>query len=88
MMKSVRLLVAMLIAFVVQMANAQQYILTKTPQRIILNLTTTPSESMAVTWRTVGQITKPEIQIAAPTAWTQFEKEAGIVEVKSSKIIS
>ncbi len=37
------------------------------PQRIILNLTTTPARSMAVTWRTVAEVGNARAQIAAAT---------------------
>lgn len=35
------------------------------PERIILNLTTTPSQSQAVTWRTRAKINEPKAQIAS-----------------------
>lgn len=44
------------------------------PERIILNLTESPSSSIAVTWRTNNQYDNSEVQFAELTPWTEFEK--------------
>lgn len=40
--------------------------------RIILNLTTDPSRSISVTWRTSVPLTNPLVQYAIATPWTEF----------------
>jgi hypothetical protein len=46
------------------------------PERIILNLTDTPTESMTVTWRTCAQEMIPLVQIALFTKSADFEENA------------
>lgn len=67
---------------------AQYYTKPKTPQRIVLNLTETPSTSIAVTWRTIGEIKKPEVQIAEPTNWIEFKKNYRSVDLRNIKVIT
>lgn len=54
-----------------------------TPDRIILNLTSTPETSIGVNWRTDTTITKGEIQIALATHGTQFLKNVRTVYAES-----
>jgi len=78
-------LIVLLFVVLINSVNAQYYTKEKTPQRIIINLTATPTTSMAVTWRTVGAIDKPEVQVAEPTAWTEFEQNAKSMKVTTTK---
>jgi len=54
----------------------QQIYPSKIPDRIILNLTATPSASMAVTWRTDTTVTKGIAQIAVATPDLSYSKSA------------
>ena len=46
------------------------------PQRIILNVTAAPANSMAVTWRTVQLIQLPQVQVALAGRWMDFAEKA------------
>lgn len=87
-MRELNLIVVIFILAFTHNANAQYYINSKTPQRIIINLTATPTESMAVTWRSIGEINKPEVQIAEATDWIEFEKKSRSIIPKSKKFIT
>ncbi|HBL77567.1 MAG: hypothetical protein A2W90_15745 [Bacteroidetes bacterium GWF2_42_66] len=87
-MRKINFIAAILILIVTQNTYAQYYTTAKTPQRIIINLTETPAISMAVTWRTVDEINKPEVQIAEATNWTEFEKNTRSIYPQSKKFIT
>ena len=87
-MRNLRFIALIIAVSIVSQVKAQYYTKEKTPQRIIINLTATPTESMAVTWRTVGLLNKPEVQITEPTAWTEFEQSARSIHAKSKKFIT
>jgi 3',5'-cyclic AMP phosphodiesterase CpdA len=53
------------------------------PERIILNLTENPAESMAVTWRTCAKEKVPMIQIALFTKSPYFEENAETIHAES-----
>ncbi len=57
------------------------------PQRIVLNLTAEPSQSMAVTWRTIGKVKNPVVQIAEAGDWTQFQASAVGARATSEEIV-
>ncbi len=46
------------------------------PQRVILNLTTEPATSMAVTWRTESPFPQSVVQYSVTTPWIEYEKQA------------
>ncbi|MBK8946350.1 MAG: fibronectin type III domain-containing protein [Ignavibacteriae bacterium] len=71
--------------FIVNLNYAQD---NKIPERIIITLTETPTNSMAVNWRTVEEIMKPEVQVAEPTAWTEFESNTKSFNVLSKKLLT
>jgi 3',5'-cyclic AMP phosphodiesterase CpdA len=56
------------------------------PQRIVLNLTAEPSKSIAVTWRTNGEVSNAAVQVAEAGEWTEFQKGALSTKVTSEKI--
>ncbi len=58
----------------------------KTPLRILLSLTATPTESMAVTWRTKEKLETPQVQFAIASDWTDFEDSATSIEAKTEKV--
>jgi hypothetical protein len=64
----------------------QNYNTTITPERIILNLTVNPSNSMAVTWRTVGEVKKPQVRFAEASDWIEFAKNAKAIDATTEKI--
>lgn len=87
-MRKLNLIAVIYILLITQNTFAQYYTKAKTPQRIIINLTAKPALSMAVTWRTVSEISKPEVQIAEATGWTEFEKNFRSIIPKSKKFIT
>ncbi len=87
-MKNITLIIGILFFIITQNAPTQYYVKEKTPQRIIINLTETPAESMAVTWRTVSEINNAEVQIAEATDWIEFEKNFRSINVKSKKFVT
>jgi acid phosphatase type 7 len=87
-MKKYSSLIVLIILIAVPLRHAQTYSSPKTPTRIIINLTESPSKSMAVTWRTLDEVTVPEVKIAEASAWTEFESIAGSIKVKSIKIVT
>jgi 3',5'-cyclic AMP phosphodiesterase CpdA len=56
------------------------------PQRIVLNLTAEPSKSIAVTWRTNGEVSNAAVQVAEAGEWTEFQKGALSTNATSEKI--
>ena len=56
------------------------------PQRIILNLTTTPATSQAVTWRTKAKVSKPQAQIVVANPSTNLEENAVTVDATSEAV--
>lgn len=57
-----------------------------TPERIILNLTTTPATSQAVTWRTDNPVLPSQAQIAPATGFSNFDEIAQTLEAESHTI--
>jgi len=82
-MKKLKLITFIILAIVVKTSFSQYYTEGKTPQRIIINLTATPTNSMAVTWRTVDEVNKPVVEIAEATVWTEIDSIAKPVAVTS-----
>src|SRR5512140_767081 len=56
------------------------------PQRIVLNLTTQPATSMAVTWRTDASVSDAVVQFAETGDWTDFQKNAVTEASISSRV--
>ena len=55
------------------------------PQRIILNVTAAPANSMAVTWRTAKFVQLPQVQVALAGRWMDFtEKSRTIIALCDS----
>lgn len=78
--------IALIVHFlVIHAVYAQTYSLNEIPQRIILNLTASPENSMAVTWRTNGEFKASEVQYAVSTQWTDFKKSITKVSAKTEK---
>jgi predicted phosphodiesterase len=64
----------------------QPYSISSTPDRIILNLTTEPFRSMAVTWRTIEEVKEPQVQIADAGAWKDFTEKGRSINAKTENI--
>ncbi|MDP1676593.1 MAG: metallophosphoesterase family protein [Bacteroidota bacterium] len=64
----------------------QQYTTTITPERIILNLTTEPYQSMGVAWRTTDEVKNPQVQVAEAEVWITFAEKARTISAKSERI--
>ena len=82
-MNKLKLITFIVFAIVAKTSFSQYYTEGKTPQRIIINLTATPTKSMAVTWRTVDEVTKPVVEFAEATVWTEIDSIAKPVAAKS-----
>jgi 3',5'-cyclic AMP phosphodiesterase CpdA len=72
-MKKLKLITFIILLVVAKTSFSQYYTEGKTPQRIIINLTATPTKSMAVTWRTVDEVSKPVVEFAEATVWTEID---------------
>lgn len=57
-----------------------------TPERIIMNLTKTPADSQAVTWRTGSEVSVPQAQIVPATESANFDKEAVTVHAETERV--
>jgi 3',5'-cyclic AMP phosphodiesterase CpdA len=68
------------------MTYGQMYTTPITPERIILNLTATPYNSIGVAWRTSGDVSVPQVQIAVAEEWTAFAAKARTVNAVSERI--
>jgi acid phosphatase type 7 len=66
---------------------AQDQLQVTTPHRIILNLTTEPATSMAVTWRTVTEVKDAQVQIAEAGVWIGFAKAAKQISARTEKTV-
>jgi len=66
--------------------GAAQNIQPKTPQRILLSLTATPTKSIAVTWRSNEKLDVPMVQFAIASDWTDFEDSIESIEANAEKI--
>jgi len=62
--------------------SQQQYL----PQRMILNLTETPSSSQAVTWRTVSDVSNPQAQVARVTESSDLMGTARTLQADSQQV--
>lgn len=82
-MKFISITILLSVAF---FNGVAQNIQPKTPQRILLSITATPTESMAVTWRTAERVNNPQVQFAKATDWTDFKDSVQIIEAKPEKI--
>ena len=80
------LVVVSILLFVIHLSYGQDYYKNTVPQRIILNLTSAPSTSMAVTWRTIAAVPNPQIQVAAAEAWTKFTANAKSIPANMENI--
>jgi acid phosphatase type 7 len=85
-MKKLLLMILLLLAMATT-GPAQEQVLATTPQRIILNLTTEPATSMAVTWRTSVQVQNPQVEVAEAGVWTAFTKTAKQIPARIEKTI-
>lgn len=59
--------------------NGQIYSTSKTPRRIILNLTPQSANSIAVSWRTLARVDSPKVACNPATDWTDIENEPKII---------
>lgn len=57
------------------------------PQRILLNLTETPSNSIAINWRTLEKVNLPEVKVAEASDWTDFDTMVKVTPAFSEKFI-
>ncbi len=87
-MRNLFLIISLFTLTLTHNAFGQYYTKAKTPQRIIINLTATPSESMAVAWRTIEKIDNAEVQIAEATDWTEFVKNVRSLNPISKKVVT
>jgi 3',5'-cyclic AMP phosphodiesterase CpdA len=58
----------------------------RTPERIILNLTTSPATSQAVTWRTGTDVNSAKAQITVAIASPKLAKHAVTIEAQSTEL--
>lgn len=58
------------------------------PDRIILNLTSEPSTSIAITWRTIEEIKNPLVQFAESTQWISFKQNVKEVSANVEKYVT
>lgn len=58
------------------------------PDRIILNLTSEPSTSIAITWRTIEEIKNPLVQFAESTQWISFKQNVKEVSADVEKYVT
>ncbi|MCX7918617.1 MAG: metallophosphoesterase family protein [bacterium] len=65
---------------------AAQPQLDNSPERIILNLTATPANSVAVTWRTNAAVINPQAQITLANESTDLTKSAKTVPAKTESV--
>jgi acid phosphatase type 7 len=56
------------------------------PERIILNLTSTPSTSQAVTWRTDRGVARPQAQIVQATGFSNFDENVRTADARTQSI--
>lgn len=56
------------------------------PQRIVLNLTSNPATSIAVTWRTIGEYSNSEIEYSTATPGITFQDAIIKVKAKEEKL--
>jgi acid phosphatase type 7 len=84
-MKKILLLLIGFIFFFFHFSFSQNDQNPRYPTRIILNLSSNPSKSMAVTWRTNVEIPDPLVQLAEATDWIDFAKSPKIIKAKSEK---
>jgi acid phosphatase type 7 len=56
------------------------------PKRIILNLTTAPATSQAVTWRTCHPVARPQAQIVPASGSVSFDDGARSVDARSETV--
>ncbi|MDP1676594.1 MAG: metallophosphoesterase family protein [Bacteroidota bacterium] len=59
----------------------------KIPDRIILNLTTQPSTSIAVTWRTIVETINPSAQISETSEWIEFTSSAKHFQANKERLV-
>jgi len=57
-----------------------------TPERIILNLTTTPASSQAATWRTTCPVAQPRAEIAPATGFADFSEKSRSVTAQTQTV--
>jgi acid phosphatase type 7 len=76
-----------MLLFSLTYSYAQDYETETTPRRIILNLTTLPSTSMAVTWRTKEETKSPMVEVAEATDWTQSSGNARTINAKTERVL-
>lgn len=57
------------------------------PQRVILNITDTAYNSMAVTWRTTQECSKALVRYAKATGWKQFEDSLSTINALKERVI-
>ena len=81
-----KVILVLLIVLFAGHSFAQKYTGPSTPQRIILNLTDSPSTSIAVTWRTMGEIPHPQIKFAEISDWRELDSTFSIADARSEKV--
>ena len=87
-MKKTLLIISLFILVTTLNVFSQYYTESKTPQRIIINLTATPATSMAVTWRTVDAIDNAVVEVAEATDWTEFKKNSKSIRPTSKNLVT
>ncbi len=65
---------------------SQNYIRSTTPQRIILNLTSSPESSIAVTWRTNGEVNNPQVKYSLSTDWREIDSNFISISANTEKV--
>ncbi|MEG8947770.1 metallophosphoesterase family protein [Rosettibacter firmus] len=61
---------------------------TNLPEKIILNLTDTPYNSIAITWQSKQKYSNPQVQFAISTKWIEFKKNLYSVSASIDSLIS
>jgi 3',5'-cyclic AMP phosphodiesterase CpdA len=81
-----KILLFLVVILFTDLSLAQKYNTPETPQRIIINLTDTPSSSMAVTWRTMTEVSNPQIKYSETTEWRDIDSSCTVINAKSEKV--
>lgn len=76
----------LVIIFLIGIISYAQYDPALVPQRIVLNLTSNPATSIAVTWRTIGEYSNSEIEYSTATPGISFQDAIVKVKAKEEKL--
>ncbi len=67
---------------------SQNHFKSDLPERIILNLTAEPSNSISITWQTKSKAVNPSVQISKAKPWINFEENVKTFVAKTEEYIT